>query len=125
MAFFPFLRTHVRRQPLGVVGVVLLATFVLAGLAAPWLAPHSPASIDLLHRLEGPSAAHWAGTDELGRDTLSRMLWGARLSLAVSVTVVAISLALGITLGGLAGYLGGWIDTALATIVVNTFLQLP
>ena len=114
-----------RRQPLAVIGVLLLATFVLGGLTAPWIAPHSPASIDLLHRLEGPSAAHWAGTDELGRDTLSRLLWGARLSLAVSVSVVAVSLALGLAVGGLAGYLGGWIDTALTTFAMNTFLALP
>jgi ABC-type dipeptide/oligopeptide/nickel transport system permease subunit len=74
----------VRRQPLAVIGLVLLAAFVLAGLLAPWIAPANPASIDLIHRLQGPSAAHWCGTDELGRDTL-RLLWGARLSLAVSV----------------------------------------
>jgi peptide/nickel transport system permease protein len=108
-----------------VAGVLLLATFVVAGLAAPWLAPHNPASIDLLHRLEGPSAAHWAGTDELGRDTLSRLMWGARLSLTVSVSVVAVSLALGLAVGGLAGYLGGWVDTALTTFAMNTFLALP
>jgi peptide/nickel transport system permease protein len=115
----------VRRQPLALIGIVLLATFLLGGLAAPWLSPYSPAAIDLLHRLESPSATHWAGTDELGRDTLSRLLWGARLSLAVSVTVVAISLALGLAIGGLAGYLGGWIDTALTTFAMNTFLALP
>ncbi len=125
MAFLDSFRNRVRRQPLAVVGAVLLASFVVAGLTAPWLAPHNPASIDLLNRLQGPSAAHWAGTDELGRDTLSRMLWGARLSLAVSVTVVTVSLALGISLGGLAGYLGGWIDTALTTFAMNTFLALP
>lgn len=125
MAFLDSFRNRVRRQPLAVVGAVLLAAFVIAGLTAPWVAPHNPASIDLLHRLESPSHAHWAGTDELGRDTLSRLLWGARLSLAVSVTVVSISLALGIALGGLAGYLGGWIDTALTTFAMNTFLALP
>ena len=114
-----------RHQPLAVVGAVLLAIFVLGGLAAPWLAPYNPASIDLTHRLESPSAAHPAGTDELGRDTLSRLLWGARLSLSVSVTVVAISLTLGLIIGGLAGYLGGWIDTALTTFAMNTFLALP
>jgi len=76
---------------------------MLAGLSAPWLAPHNPAAIDLLHRLQGPSAAHWAGTDELGRDTLSRLLWGARLSLAVSVSVVTVSLILGLAIGGIAG----------------------
>jgi peptide/nickel transport system permease protein len=119
------LRNRVRRQPLAAVGLVLLTVFLLTGLTAPWIAPYSPTSIDLLHRLEGPSAAHPAGTDELGRDTLSRLLWGARLSLAVSVSVVSVSLALGITVGGLAGYLGGWIDTALTTFAMNTFLALP
>jgi peptide/nickel transport system permease protein len=118
-------RTRIRRQPLAVLGLVLLGCFVAGGLGSPWLAPHNPAAIDLIHRLEGPSAAHWAGTDELGRDTLSRLLWGARLSLAVSVTVVSVSLALGLAIGGLAGYLGGWVDTALTTFAMNTFLALP
>lgn len=116
---------RLRRRPLAVIGIVLLATFVLAGLAAPLLAPYNPAAIDLSHRLEAPSAAHPAGTDELGRDTLTRLLWGARLSLAVSLTVVTVSLALGLVIGGLAGYWGGWIDTALTTFAMNTFLALP
>ena len=116
---------RIRRQPLAAVGVLLLGVFVLAGVAAPWIAPHDPASIDLRHRLEGSSAQHWAGSDELGRDILSRLLWGARLSLAVSVSVVAISLALGLTVGGLAGFLGGWVDTLLTTFAMNTFLALP
>jgi peptide/nickel transport system permease protein len=119
------LRRRMRRQPLAVAGIVLLAAFVLGGLSAPWLAPCSPATIDLVHRLQRPSAAHLAGTDELGRDTLSRLLWGARLSLAVSVTVVTISLLLGLTVGGIAGYLGGWVDVALTTFAMNTFLALP
>jgi len=119
------LRKRARRQPLAMVGFVFLSGFVITGIAAPWIAPYSPSSIDLVHRLEGLSTAHLAGTDELGRDTLSRLLWGARISLAVSVSVVTVSLALGITLGGLAGYLGGWIDTALTTFAMNTFLALP
>jgi peptide/nickel transport system permease protein len=125
MAALTSLKNRIRRQPLGVLAVLLLAAFLVGGLAAPWLAPHNPASIDLLHRLEGPSAAHWAGTDELGRDTLSRLLFGARISLAVSVTVVSVSLALGLALGGLAGYIGGLVDTALTTFAMNTFLALP
>jgi peptide/nickel transport system permease protein len=118
-------KLRLRRQPLAVMGVVLLATFILCGLAAPLLAPANPAAIDLTHRLEGPTTAHWAGTDELGRDTLSRLLYGARLSLAVSVTVVVLSLALGLAIGGLAGYIGGWVDTALTTFAMNTFQSLP
>lgn len=119
-----FLR-RIRRQPLAVIGALLLTAFVLSGIAAPWIAPYKPAAIDLNHRLEAPSTAHLAGTDELGRDTLTRLLWGARLSLAVSVTVVAVSLALGLAVGGLAGYWGGWVDTALTTFAMNTFLALP
>jgi peptide/nickel transport system permease protein len=122
---FHGVRVRIKRQPLAVIGVVLLSIFVVCGLAAPWLAPYNPSSIDLLHRLQAPSAAHWAGTDELGRDILSRLLWGARLSLAVSVTVVTISLALGLVIGGIAGYIGGWADTALTTFAMNTFQALP
>lgn len=114
-----------RHQPLALVGVVLLSVFLLSAVAAPWLAPGDPAAIDLVHRLEGPSVHHPAGTDELGRDTLSRLLYGARLSLSIAVTVVGASLLLGITLGGLAGYHGGWIDLVLTTVVMNTFLALP
>lgn len=114
-----------RRQPLAAIGLLLLALFLFAGLFAPFLASHNPAAIDLTHRLEGPSLAHWCGTDELGRDTLSRLLWGARLSLAVSVSVVGISLGLGLVIGGLAGYRSGWIDHMLTIFAMNTFLALP
>ena len=99
----------IRNQPLAVAGVVLLAGFLLAGLTAPWLAPQNPAAIDLLHRLQSPSPAHWAGTDELGRDILSRLLWGARLSLAVSASVVAVSLRWGWVLADWPGtWAAGW-----------------
>ncbi|HWA96610.1 MAG TPA: ABC transporter permease [Terracidiphilus sp.] len=114
-----------RRQPLAVIGVFLLSAFILSGIFAPWLAPDNPSAIDLTHRLQGPSRAHLAGTDELGRDTFSRIVYGARLSLTISVSVVVISLALGISIGGFAGYWGGWIDTALTTFAMNTFLALP
>src|ERR1019366_8908216 len=125
MPFLATSRTRIRRQTLAALGLVLLAFFFIGGLAPPCLAPKSPAAIDLIHRLEGPSSAHWAGTDELGRDTLSRLLWGARISLAVSASVVGVSLLLGITVGGFAGYKGGWIDIALTTVGMNTFLALP
>ena len=75
VAALSVLRKRVRRQPLAVAGIVLLFGFIVCGIAAPWIAPYNPSAIDLLHRLQGPSPAHWAGTDELGRDTFSRPLW--------------------------------------------------
>ncbi len=77
-----------RQNPLAAAGVVLVAAFVLCALLAPWIAPRDPAFIELPVRLASPSAAHWLGTDELGRDILSRLLFGARISLAVGGSVV-------------------------------------
>ncbi|HEX3473156.1 MAG TPA: ABC transporter permease [Silvibacterium sp.] len=112
-------------QPLAVLGALLLAGFVFAAIFAPLIAPANPATIDLNHRLASPSSMHWLGTDELGRDILSRVIYGARLSLMVAVSVVACSLLLGIVLGGLAGYYGGVLDTMLNVFVMNAFLALP
>jgi peptide/nickel transport system permease protein len=120
-----FLRRDVISQPLAAAGVLLVLLFVAMALLAPWLAPANPASIDLLHRLAPPSAHHWFGTDELGRDILSRIIYGARLSLTVAVSVVACSLSLGIILGGLAGYYGGATDTLLNIFATNAFMALP
>jgi peptide/nickel transport system permease protein len=121
---FPSLQ-RLGSQPLAVVGVALLGGFVAAAVLAPAIAPANPAVIDLSHRLAAPSAAHWLGTDELGRDILSRILFGARLSLIVAVSVVSCSLFLGIVLGGIAGYYGGVLDTMLNVFVMNAFLALP
>jgi peptide/nickel transport system permease protein len=120
-----FLRRDVISQPLAAAGILLVLLFVAMALLAPWLAPANPSSIDLLHRLAPPSAHHWFGTDELGRDILSRIIYGARLSLTVAVSVVACSLSLGIILGGLAGYYGGATDTVLNIFAMNAFMALP
>ena len=112
-------------QPLAALGVLLAVLFAVMALAAPWLAPANPAAIDLTHRLAAPSAAHWFGTDQLGRDILSRIIYGARLSLTVAVSVVALSLGTGIVLGGIAGFYGGAIDTALNIFAMNAFMALP
>ncbi|RRA49083.1 ABC transporter permease [Acidipila sp. EB88] len=114
-----------KRQPLAVIGLFLVALFCVLALFAPWIAPHAPAALDLDHRLAAPSAAHWFGTDELGRDTCSRIVYGARISLIVAVSVVACSLSLGLLLGGLAGFYGGLLDTVLNIFVMNAFLSLP
>lgn len=116
---------RVSTQPFAVLGVLLLAAFAVAAVFAPAIAPANPATIDLGHRLAAPSAGHWLGTDELGRDILSRILYGARLSLIVAVSVVGCSLFLGIVLGGIAGYYGGVLDTMLNIFIMNAFLALP
>ena len=118
-------RRRIVSQPLAAAGAVLLVLFAVMAIFAPWIAPANPASIDLLHRLAPPSAAHWFGTDELGRDILSRVIYGARLSLTVAVSVVGISCSIGIILGGIAGYYGGTIDTVLNIFAMNAFMALP
>jgi peptide/nickel transport system permease protein len=112
-------------QPLAALGAVLLAVIVVTAIFAPVIAPANPAVIDLSHRLAPPSATHCLGADELGRDILSRILYGARLSLIVAVSVVGCSLLLGVVLGGIAGYYGGVLDTMLNVFVMNAFLALP
>lgn len=102
-----------------------MLVFVLAATFAPLLAPHDPAALDLNHRMASPAASHLFGTDELGRDILSRTLYGARISLVVAVSVVGISLAAGLVVGCLAGFYGGLTDIILNVYVSNAFLALP
>jgi peptide/nickel transport system permease protein len=97
----------------------------MGAILSSWLAPHDPAQLNLGARLLPPSSSHWFGTDELGRDVLSRTLYGARVSLTVAAAVVALSLALGVTLGMLAGFYGGFTDTIVNIYLGNAFLALP
>ena len=117
--------SRIARQPLAAVGVVLLAGLIMCAVFAPWLAPRDPGQLDLGGRLLGPGHGHWFGTDELGRDILSRTIYGARISLAVAVSVVALSLGTGLIAGAAAGFYGGWTDTVLNIYVTNAFLALP
>jgi peptide/nickel transport system permease protein len=114
-----------RFNPLATVGLCFITIFVLFALLAPLIAPYDPAFIDLPHRLAPPSAQHWFGTDELGRDILSRIIFGARISMLVGASVVAGSLVLGLIIGSLAGYYGGGIDRFVNVIVMNAFLSFP
>jgi peptide/nickel transport system permease protein len=107
------------------MGALLLVFFLVIALLAPWLAPQDPAHLNLTARLLPPSHLHWFGTDELGRDVLSRTLYGARISLTAALAVVGISLAIGVTLGALAGFYGGLLDTAINLYLSNAFLALP
>jgi peptide/nickel transport system permease protein len=113
------------RNPLAAIGVVLVAIFLIFALFAPWIAPQDPAHIDLPNRLEAPSAHHWCGTDELGRDILSRLIYGARISMFVGGSVVLVSLGIGLVIGSLAGYYGGRIDRFVNLILMNAFLSFP
>lgn len=105
----------------------LAMTLLLAGVAlfAPWLAPHDPAAQDLPQRLLPPSPAHWMGADQLGRDILSRVLYGARISMLVGASVVLGSGLLGLVMGSLGGYFGGWFDRLVNVVLINAFLSFP
>jgi peptide/nickel transport system permease protein len=105
--------------------VVLVVVFVILAGFAPWIAPRDPAAIDLPTRLDTPSSAHWFGTDELGRDILSRTIYGARISMLVGSCVVLTSLALGLIIGSVAGYYGGGIDRFVNIVLMNAFLSFP
>ena len=98
------------------VALTFLILIALVSIFA-FLSPYDPDAIDMLHRLEGPSSAHWFGTDDLGRDYLTRILYGGRISLLVGVISMLISTAIGVTVGTVAGYFGGWIDNLLMRLV--------
>jgi peptide/nickel transport system permease protein len=116
---------NARHHPLAAAGVVLVVIFVILALFAPWIARQDPASIHLPARLDPPSGAHWLGTDELGRDILSRVVYGARISMLVGSSVVVTSLALGLIIGSIAGYYGGGIDLFVNVVLMNAFLSFP
>jgi len=116
---------NARHNPLAAAGVVLIVVFLVLAVFAPWIAPQDPAAIDLPTRLDTPSSAHWFGTDELGRDILSRTIYGARISMLVGSCVVLTSLALGLIIGSVAGYYGGGIDRFVNIVLMNAFLSFP
>ncbi|MBV9609432.1 MAG: ABC transporter permease [Acidobacteria bacterium] len=121
----PALELAARRNPLATAGVVMIIIFVPCALFAPFLAPYDPAEIHLPARLMSPSRGHWFGTDELGRDILSRIIYGARISMLVGISVVAASLAIGLVFGSIAGYYGGRIDRFFNIVIMNAFLSFP
>ena len=99
------------------VGCAALGLLVFAGVFCPWLSPYPVDHLDLARQLEGPSAAHWLGTDENGADVLTAVLWGARVACVVGLSTVSICAVVGVFLGSLAGYLGGWRDELLMRLV--------
>ena len=118
------LRRMARQNKLAAFSAVLIALVLLLAVFAPLVAPYGEAEQDVLARLQPPSAAHWFGTDELGRDVLSRILYGSRLSLAIGILPSVISLVIGIVLGLLAGYFGGWADYVIMRLA-EVMLSVP
>lgn len=111
-------------EPLGIIGGLIVLAFVLMAVFAPWLAPHDPLKIDVMHKFSGPSLEHWAGTDQLGRDLLSRIIYGARTALGVAITATGIAGIAGILLGLVAGYGPRWLDSLLI-LCFDAITSLP
>lgn len=112
------------RNRLSWVGIGLLLLIVLAAVLAPWLAPHDPLQQNIAYRLEPPSAEFWLGTDSYGRDVLSRLIYGARVSLLVGFVAILIAMCIGSALGILAGYVGGLVDQLIMGLV-DVLLSFP
>ena len=119
-SFLVFLRRDVRAA----MAIAYLALLVVVAFAAPWLSPYSPTAQNVNEMLQEPSAAHWMGTDDLGRDILSRLIHGAPATIYASFLAVAIAILLGVPVGLLAGYFGGWIDDVISR-TIDTLLSFP
>jgi peptide/nickel transport system permease protein len=116
-----FLRASLLAQ----LGFAIVCLLAFAAIFAPWIAPADPSAQDLAARLQAPSHLHWMGTDELGRDILSRIVFGARISLLVSTCVVLGCSSIGLTIGMIAGFRGGIFDRITNLLVINAFLSFP
>lgn len=112
------------RDPMGVFGLVLVSLVVASALFAPWIAPYDPNKISVTEKLQGISAAHWLGTDQLGRDTLSRLIHGARVAMEIALTSIGIAAAVGLVLGIAAGAGPRWLDNLLL-FVFDTVSSIP
>jgi peptide/nickel transport system permease protein len=103
------------RRPNGLIGSALLGLIIVLALFGAWATPYDPLALSLEDRLVAPSAAHWLGTDQFGRDTFSRLISAAGTSLVVSLLTVALALLAGTAIGAISGYLGGWVDRVVTT----------
>jgi peptide/nickel transport system permease protein len=118
------IRRRFLRHRLALVGLVLLGLIAAACYGAPWIAPYPPNHQDLLLGPTPPSAAHWLGTDDLGRDFLTELLYAGQISLSIGLAVAVLSTAIGVALGSIAGYAGGWTDEVIMR-TVDLFLIVP
>ena len=115
---------RLKRRKGAVLGLIVIALFVVVAVFAPWIAPYDPAAQSWTSVRKAPSALHWLGTDDVGRDVLSRVIFGARASLLAGVISVAIAVSVGVPVGLIAGYLGGWVD-ALLSRITDAMLAVP
>jgi len=113
-----------RSNPTTLAGALICLAIVLAAVFAPWLAPHDPAEQDIISRLQPPSADYWLGTDQFGRDILSRLMWGAQISLTVSLGAIAAAMVIGGAIGLVSGYIGGKFDLFVMQ-VMDVLLSFP
>jgi peptide/nickel transport system permease protein len=118
------LRLSWRRHGLGLLGATMVLGLVLLAILGPRLAPYDPYALDLVDKLQAPSSTHWFGTDEIGRDLFSRVLYGAPISLQAAVIVVTIASVVGVALGTVAGFYGGWVDDVIMRIA-DVFMAFP
>ncbi|HEY8594763.1 MAG TPA: ABC transporter permease [Devosiaceae bacterium] len=116
--------TALLRNPLATLGLVIILVLVATALFAPLIAPYSPIGQELANRLQPPSWQHWMGTDELGRDIYSRVIYGSRITLTIVLLVAVISAPIGLVVGAVSGYFGGWIDKVMMGIT-DVFLSMP
>jgi peptide/nickel transport system permease protein len=114
----------IRKSPMSLLGLILVTAIIFLALFSPWIATHDPLKIDFDGGYQPPSKEHWFGTDDLGRDVFSRIVFGSRISLRIALSVVAIAATLGTALGLLSGYVGGVVDIIIMRIV-DTFLAIP
>ncbi len=112
------------RQRMALAGGIILILLAVVAICAPWLAPHDPLQVNLPDALLPPSATYPFGTDQLGRDVLSRLIYGTRISLMIGFIAVGIAVVIGAAIGSIAGYYGGWVDAMLMR-VVDTMLSIP
>jgi len=119
-----FLRRFAGETPLNVLALGIITVFIFLSIFGRLLAPYDPIVPDIANKLAPPSAAHWLGTDELGRDILSRVLTGTRISLGIATMILSIAITAGVLIGAVAGYVGGWVDEVLMRIT-DIFLAFP
>ncbi len=118
------LTRFLRNNPLALAGILIFVSAVLISIFAPFIAPYEPLEQDIVNRLQGPSVDHWFGTDQLGRDIFSRVLYGGRLSLPAGIMVVIFAGFVGTILGAISGFIGGWFDE-MTMRLTEIFLAFP